>query len=169
MQQRGARTEPLRSRTNIYHNIGTTILKNAIAEATPTPQFSINRTSTYTSHSVLTEFDSLQTGLANMVRSWAPATCGEFVQGAIDGRDFLVNAPIDLYSCATVRTTTVPGIHLQDAKNFTKVQSAFNLLEKTHCSQTATVKAAAVFACLRRIGCQLRPQWYSNRPALPHQ
>ena len=68
------------------------------------------------------------------MRSWAPASCGEFAQGAIDGRDFLVNAPIDLYSCATVKTASVPGIHLQNANGFEKVQSGLKLFEMTHCS-----------------------------------
>lgn len=33
----------------------------------------------------------------------APATCGEFLQGRLDGIDFLINSPIDRYSMATVQ------------------------------------------------------------------
>ena len=46
-------------------------------------------------------------------RSRAPATCGELVQGAIDGCDFLVNCPIDLYATASVATVDDGGLHLR--------------------------------------------------------
>ena len=36
--------------------------------------------------------------LPQITRVKAPATCGELIQGAIDGQDFLVNCPIDLFS-----------------------------------------------------------------------
>lgn len=62
-----------------------------------------------------------------LMRRKAPGTCGEFVQGAIDGRDFLVNCPIDLYSQATVYTSDKPGLHLQNPDQFSKIRDAIAL------------------------------------------
>lgn len=62
-----------------------------------------------------------------LTRMKAPGTCGEFVQGAIDGRDFLVNCPVDLYSHASVLPSTKPGLHLSDARSFNKIADAISL------------------------------------------
>lgn len=67
------------------------------------------------------------------VHRWqAPATCGELFQGAIDGRDFMVNCPIDLF--ATAEATVAPmaplgGIALKDARRFGKVAATLRQLE----------------------------------------
>jgi L-threonine kinase len=39
-----------------------------------------------------------------------PGTCGELVQGMLDGRHFLVSCPIDLYSRVTVELREEPGL-----------------------------------------------------------
>jgi L-threonine kinase len=41
--------------------------------------------------------------MTGTVSAAAPATCGELIQGCIDGRDFLVTSPIDVYSTASVK------------------------------------------------------------------
>lgn len=60
----------------------------------------------------------------------APGTCGELVQGAIDGRDFLVNCPIDLFSRATVCASARAGLHLADPEGFSKIADAVSLLSR---------------------------------------
>ena len=59
----------------------------------------------------------------------APATCGELMQGAIDGRDFPVNCPIDLYAQATVFPDDGNGLSASDSEHYTKVVEAIALLE----------------------------------------
>lgn len=54
----------------------------------------------------------------------APGTCGEFVQGRVDGVDFLINSPIDRYAGATVRNTGRAGITVRDGHLFPKVVAA---------------------------------------------
>ena len=59
---------------------------------------------------------------AGAVARWqAPGTCGELVQGAIEGRDFLVNCPIALFSRATAHPDAPPGVWLRDGHNFGKI------------------------------------------------
>lgn len=58
----------------------------------------------------------------------APGTCGELVQGAIDGQDFLVNCPVDLFSRATVYAGAAAGLHLRDAHSFSKIADAVALV-----------------------------------------
>lgn len=58
----------------------------------------------------------------------APGTCGEFIQGAINGCDFLVNCPIDRYSRATLMPSTSSEYHIQNAEEFGKIQHALDLL-----------------------------------------
>jgi L-threonine kinase len=65
-----------------------------------------------------------------LMRRKAPGTCGEFVQGAIDGQDFLVNCPINLYSHATVYTSDRPGLHLQNLYQFSKIRDAIALVSQ---------------------------------------
>lgn len=45
-------------------------------------------------------------------KAMAPGSCGELVQGSVDGVDFLVTCPVDLYSCAEVlvMNSTEPGL-----------------------------------------------------------
>lgn len=63
-----------------------------------------------------------------VARVKAPATCGEFVQGHIDGEDFLINCPIDLFSYATVQRIGEPGIRLIDLEFFTKIQQGIAMI-----------------------------------------
>lgn len=60
--------------------------------------------------------------VATSVRMQAPGSCGEFVQGYIDGQDFLVNCPIDLYARAQVSPLRKPGLSLQRAEQFNKIR-----------------------------------------------
>lgn len=60
----------------------------------------------------------------------APATCGELMQGCLDGQDFLVNCPIDRYAMANVCATESPGFKLHQAGKFGKVQHALDLLDE---------------------------------------
>ncbi|MBZ4688201.1 MAG: L-threonine kinase [Clostridia bacterium] len=53
----------------------------------------------------------------------APGTCGELVEGTIDGRDFLITCPVDIWSEITVETTGEP---LQKSI-FSKTQQAISL------------------------------------------
>lgn len=59
-----------------------------------------------------------------VTKSIAPATCGEFVQGAIDGKDFLVNCPINLYSYAEAHKSGNAGCQLNDPLKFSKIAAA---------------------------------------------
>jgi len=54
----------------------------------------------------------------------APGTCGEFLQGRLDGVDFLINSPIDCYSTAVVRRTSGSQIGVVDAALRSKVVAA---------------------------------------------
>jgi len=54
----------------------------------------------------------------------APATCGELGQGQIDGQDFLINCPIDLYARATVRSADEAGFRVEGPGSLTKVIAA---------------------------------------------
>jgi len=58
------------------------------------------------------------------VHSKAPGTCGELVQGSIDGQDFLVNCPVDLYSQAVARPSAYAGLSLHHAELHGKVMQA---------------------------------------------
>jgi L-threonine kinase len=69
-------------------------------------------------------------GTSHAVRSRAPATCGELIQGAIDGRDFLVNCPIDLYARAAARPGTEAGLHLHRAEVYGKVAQAVEVVRE---------------------------------------
>ncbi|WP_066335169.1 GHMP family kinase ATP-binding protein [Azohydromonas lata] len=57
----------------------------------------------------------------------APGTCGEFVQGHIQGRDFLVNCPIDLYSYAEVGTADNDGLHIERESDYFKIRDTLTL------------------------------------------
>lgn len=63
------------------------------------------------------------------VRRWAaPGTCGEFVQGRLDGIDYLVNSPIDRFSTAIVRPARRPGIRIADPDRHSKVARMLALI-----------------------------------------
>jgi L-threonine kinase len=42
----------------------------------------------------------------------APGTCGELVQGAIEGRAFHITCPINVFSCVTAEIGSTPGINV---------------------------------------------------------
>lgn len=73
---------------------------------------------------------SLGAAPGRLTRVKAPGTCGELVQGAIDGRDFLVNCPVDLFSHASVRASAAPGLHLEDPRGFAKAAAAIGLVAR---------------------------------------
>ena len=63
--------------------------------------------------------------------SWsAPGTCGEFVQGRLDGADFLINSPIDRFSTAWVRGRPGDGATVMDAHYRSKVARALAALSE---------------------------------------
>lgn len=62
-----------------------------------------------------------------VVRSRAPGTCGEFVQGHIRGQDFLVNCPIDLYSHAEVTPLDGPGLKIEQPGRYLKIRDTLTL------------------------------------------
>ena len=63
---------------------------------------------------------------------FAPATCGELVQGAIDNIHYLVNFPIDLYSTVRGRLTSGPssGIKVTHDGVYSKVVNAVKALSR---------------------------------------
>jgi L-threonine kinase len=71
--------------------------------------------------------DLLEHRAETVIRLKAPGTCGELVQGHIDGQDFLVNCPIDLYAHATVALTDRPGLQLHEADRFAKIRDTVTL------------------------------------------
>ncbi len=69
------------------------------------------------------------------VHRWqAPATCGELFQGALDGQDFMVNCPIDLYATAQAAPAPHAGLALRDAYAYGKVMAT---LQQLACSAQA--------------------------------
>lgn len=62
----------------------------------------------------------------------APGTCGELVQGYLNGQDFLVNCPIDLFSRADVYESVSPGVYLEDPVGFSKISAAANILTEQY-------------------------------------
>jgi len=62
----------------------------------------------------------------------APGTCGELMQGAIDGQDFLVNCPIDLFSYAKVKPSTKPGLRIKNENRYTKIRDTIMLAAQEH-------------------------------------
>jgi L-threonine kinase len=61
------------------------------------------------------------------IRMKAPGTCGELAQGEIDGCDFLVNCPINLFSHATIEQAIALGVDVRDAAHHTKICNAVAL------------------------------------------
>ncbi|NUZ07883.1 hypothetical protein [Piscinibacter koreensis] len=74
---------------------------------------------------------SPETRARSVVRSKAPATCGEFVQGCIDGQHFLVNCPVDLYAEAGVRPCGADGVRISHAGDFGKIIEAADVMRRT--------------------------------------
>jgi L-threonine kinase len=60
-------------------------------------------------------------------RAGAPATCGELVQGYLDGQDFLINSPVDLYSQVSVTLTREADVFTETPGIFTKSERAVRL------------------------------------------
>lgn len=58
----------------------------------------------------------------------APATCGELIQGHLDGEDFLVNCPIDLFSEARLRPVDLPGLHVDSRSRHGKIARALDVV-----------------------------------------
>lgn len=63
-----------------------------------------------------------------VTRSQAPGTCGELIHGAIDGRDFLVNCPIDRFALATVGDADDDGLQVRGAGQWPKAIAAISAL-----------------------------------------
>lgn len=85
----------------------------------------------YYSHVTLIDpsaHDVLEIDAEQPVRCKAPGTCGELVQGAVNGQDFLVNCPIDLYSHAQVRRGHTSGIQVFNAENYQKISDGIEML-----------------------------------------
>jgi L-threonine kinase len=59
-----------------------------------------------------------------ITRVKSPATCGELIQGAIDGQDFLVNCPIDLFSEVELSSERTTGLEVEAEGDFAKVTAA---------------------------------------------
>jgi len=118
---------------------------------------------------------------SRVTRLKAPGTCGELVQGHIDGQDFLVNCPIDLYAHARVEPSDRPGLQLHDAPRFAKIRDTVTLaahelmFELRHrvevhseiprgkglASSTADI-SAALAAVLRSGGVRTSPQVFAR-------
>ena len=62
----------------------------------------------------------------------APGTCGELLQGAIDGQDFLVNCPINLFSYAKVQPLGCAGLELHNEDRYTKIRDTLLLAAEEH-------------------------------------
>ena len=77
---------------------------------------------------LLSSFESITSFEDIVLRYKAPATCGELVQGAIDGQDFLVNCPIDLYAFASLHKSIKPGVQVREAERFGKLSQGIELL-----------------------------------------
>lgn len=98
-------------------------LANAIAPVVPS-------FSTPLGASLQAWFEADTPAAAAVVRSRAPATCGELIQGAIDGRDFLVNCPVDLYAQAVARPADRAGLQLHRAEVYGKVARAVEVVRE---------------------------------------
>jgi L-threonine kinase len=59
-----------------------------------------------------------------LTRIKAPATCGELIQGAIDGQDFLINCPIDLFAEVELIAASTQGLEIEGEGDFAKVTAA---------------------------------------------
>ncbi|MFT3801645.1 MAG: hypothetical protein QM766_10540 [Burkholderiaceae bacterium] len=60
----------------------------------------------------------------------APGTCGELLQGAIDGRDFMINCPIDRYATAVARPIASGVVELDGRRHYEKVAETIGLLAR---------------------------------------
>ena len=58
----------------------------------------------------------------------APATCGELVQGFLDGSEFLINCPIDLEALAFIRPMREPEVHVRTRGQYSKASNSVALL-----------------------------------------
>lgn len=62
------------------------------------------------------------------IRAFAPATCGELVQGYLDGNDFLVNCPIGLFASSWLSDHDQPGLCVAEPDQYGKVTQALRRL-----------------------------------------
>lgn len=106
-----------------------------------------------------------------------PGTCGELVQGTLEGEHFLVSCPVDLYAEVTVEITGTPGV-LQASPYAFKAKAALErALEYFHApgvgvrlrlhsplpggkgmgASTADV-AGAIYAIAKALGREIKPQ-----------
>ncbi|MFT4100732.1 MAG: hypothetical protein QM674_06790 [Burkholderiaceae bacterium] len=60
----------------------------------------------------------------------APGTCGELLQGAIDGRDFMINCPIDRYATAVAQPIASDAVELDGRRQYEKVAETIGLLAR---------------------------------------
>lgn len=60
------------------------------------------------------------------VKVRAPATCGELIQAHLDGEDFLVNCPIDLFAEAEVSAVGMLGLHMRSPEQHGKIIRALH-------------------------------------------
>lgn len=67
-------------------------------------------------------------GLGPVALFRTPGTCGELLQGALDGQDFMVNCPIDLYASAAAVATPGAGVSGEALDNFGKAAATVRLL-----------------------------------------
>ena len=69
----------------------------------------------------------------------APGSCGELVQGTIDGQPFLVTCPVSLYSRVTVSTESLPGPLTADPKTLAAVEKTKKYLKRQQDKLQVTV------------------------------
>jgi len=76
-------------------------------------------------------------------RAKAPATCGELVQGFLDGREFLINSPIDLFAEMGVEIHDTGRIEIESLETFDKtaqaVRATLNRLGAGHLGAYVTI------------------------------
>lgn len=53
-----------------------------------------------------------------------PATCGELMQGYLDGQAFLINSPISRFAHFEVEKVQTKGVYIESQENFSKVKKA---------------------------------------------
>lgn len=66
--------------------------------------------------------------MSSISQGAAPATAGELVQGTLDGKDFLITSPINLFSVAKAILRTTPEITVNPDGDYSKVVKAVQKL-----------------------------------------
>jgi L-threonine kinase len=120
---------------------------------------------------------------SRVTRLKAPATCGELIQGAIDGQDFLINCPIDLFAEVELVNAPAPGLEIEgeDQCDFAKVSAALTRVAELYgvalnhrlcitspiprgkgmASSTADI-TAALGAFIRHVGIELNDEGFAS-------